>query len=331
MNWLQGTERLPVVGIDYPCLDYVVEIERIPDTNDEVDINNDSWQGGGMVPTALAALGRLGAASGMIGVVGSDAYGACCLKDLRRHGVDTSMVIVDEGKTTDFCISLAEGRTHGRSFLTRWGSRRDLEPSELPAAYIAQARYLHLCIEMNALNVAAAKIARTAGTKVVVDADHYSELTQEHLALIDVFIASEKYFKAICAGRTAEAVCREILEAGPEIVVFTMGAKGCVGMDRQGFFTLDAFHPGAIVDTTGAGDVFHGAFIYGLLDGRSTLECACLASAAASIKCLRLGGRAGIPNLTTVTHFLETGEVLQSDFPERECYYRESLLTPAES
>ena len=108
---------------------------------------------------------------------------------------------------------------------------------------------------------------------------------------------------------------------GPSVVVFTMGDKGCIGCDENGEFKLDAFKLGPIVDTTGAGDVFHGAFIKGLLDGKSAVECARFAGATATIKCLQLGGRAGIPTLETVENFLRTGVVEEADFRERVEYY----------
>lgn len=350
-------ERIAVVGIDYPCMDYIVEVERLPGTNDEVDIDNESWQGGGMVPTALVALGRLGVRSGLIGVVGTDIYGTYCVEDLKRHNVDVSRIVTDEGQTTDFCISVAERSTKGRSFITRWGSVRRLVESDLDEEYIAGAKYLHLCMEMNEINVAAARIAKKSDVKVVIDADHYSELTEQHLDLIDVFIASEKYYRKkfegdvpdvgaadVSAGDAAENAregtlkaeswlasakehCCQVLEKGPSVVVFTLGDKGCIGMSKEGFFHLDAFNPGTIVDTTGAGDVFHGAFIRAMLDGKSIKECARFASAVSVIKCLRLGGRAGIPNLETTQEFLRTGVVGSCDFEERERYYRSGLDT----
>lgn len=367
MSYQQKNEKVDVVGIDYPCMDYIVEVERLPGTNDEVDIDNESWQGGGMVPTALVALGRLGVRSGLIGVVGTDIYGTYCIEDLKRHNVDVSRIVKDEGQTTDFCISVAERSTKGRSFITRWGSVRRLAEDDLDEAYIAGAKYLHLCMEMNEINVAAAKIAKKSGVRVVIDADHYSELTEQNLDLIDVFIASEKYYRkkflsggeservssgengaarenvssgengAACENvsseenggaawlAAAEKNCRAVMEKGPSVVVFTMGDKGCIGMSGEGFFHLEAFHPGTIVDTTGAGDVFHGAFIRAMLDGKPIKECARFASAVSAIKCLRLGGRAGIPDLATTEAFLQTNVVGSCDFEEREREYRSGL------
>lgn len=325
MSLQQKNEGIDVVGIDYPCLDYVIAVDRLPGTNDEIDIKDETWQGGGMVPTALAALGRLGVRSGLIGVVGDDLYGKYCVEDLKRHSVDTRHLIVDRGRKTDFCISAAEQSTRGRSFFTRWGNCRRLTRDDLDREYIGQAKYLHLCMEMNDINETAAKIAKDMGTKVVIDADHYSDKTEKNMDLIDVFVASEKYYRTRFPDGSEEENCRQILNRGPSVVIFTLGDKGCIGIGDRGFFRLDAFHLSGIADTTGAGDVFHGAFIKALLDGKDIKQCAEFASAVAAIKCMRLGGRAGIPDQETTEHFLETGEILPCDFDEREKMYRAGL------
>ncbi len=99
---LQQNKKVQVVGIDYPCLDYVIEVDHIPETNGEADIYNESWQGGGMVPTALAALGRLGASGGLIGISGDDVYGEFCKADLEKHGVDTEPYYHGSGNKNRF-------------------------------------------------------------------------------------------------------------------------------------------------------------------------------------------------------------------------------------
>ena len=96
---------------------------------------------------------------------------------------------------------------------------------------------------------------------------------------------------------------------GPSIVVFTLGAKGCVGYSKEeGFFELPSFDV-VVQDTVGAGDVFHGAYVVGLLRGYSAKEAARLATAVSCIKCTRIGSRAGIPDWDTVQKYLKTGEI----------------------
>jgi len=111
------------------------------------------------------------------------------------------------------------------------------------------------------------------------------------------------------------------MDLGPEIVVITIGNKGCVGIDKNGYFEQETFNSVKVVDTVGAGDVFHGAFLFGLLQGWCAAKTARFANAVSSIKCSRIGGRAGIPDFKTVNEFLETGKIDYSEIDERIKYY----------
>ena len=316
---------MKVIGIDYPCLDHLVDIDRLPGTDGETEIHRQSVQGGGMVPTALAVLGRLGVDTALMGVVGDDLYGRFCAEDLRRHGVDVSRLVLDPGRTTDYTICAAERETGGRSFLVQWGDRRRLRKEELDKDAIERAEYLFLCGEMDEINLEAARIAKRAGKKVFIDADHYAPSTVEHLDCLDVVVASAFFLKKLQEGRELEKVCDEILGKGPEMVVFTLGSQGSAGKGRkEPFFRVPACRV-PVVDTTGAGDVFHGAFLYGLLQNWTGAASARFAAAVAGIKCMYLGGRAGIPSLKTAKHFLETGELNHEELEERQAFYQKGL------
>ena len=114
------------------------------------------------------------------------------------------------------------------------------------------------------------------------------------------------------------------MDRGPEIVVFTFGEKGCVGLSGEGYFEIPAFQVDA-VDTVGAGDVYHGAFLAGLLKGLPVVEVARMASAVSAIKCTRIGGRAGIPDMDTVQHFMRTGEIDYTEIDARVEFYKRGI------
>ena len=143
--------------------------------------------------------------------------------------------------------------------------------------------------------------------------------------MIDVFICSEFFFEGMFgAERSDEALekgLRELCGRGCEIAVVTLGAKGCAGVSKDGLFRLPAFTGIHVADSTGAGDTFHGAFIYGLLQGWSAEKTARFSSAVSAIKCTVPGGRAGIPDLETVMHFLETGEINTALSEKWQAYY----------
>lgn len=314
---------MDVVGIGKVAVDLLANVPKIPKEDDRTTIKDYSWQGGGKVPTALVALARLGAKCGMITIVGDCNYGRFCIEDFKYHGVDVSQIVVDKKGQTPFSIVLSDDYTHGRSIMHYPGTCRSLEISDLDKDYVQSARYLHLAYGTPASRQGAIW-AREKGIPVVFDADYYRPDIEEMIPLIDVFIASEFYYKAIFDDEDYERNCKKIQSMGPDIVVFTLGQRGCVGIKGNMFFMEDAFRV-AVKDTTGAGDVYHGAFIYGLLQNWDIQKIARFSNAVAAIKCTRIGGRAAIPTLETVTKFLDTGIIDYAEIDKRVVMYRRSI------
>jgi sugar/nucleoside kinase (ribokinase family) len=312
-----------VIGIGTPCFDILARISKLPKENQGATIQEYSFQGGGKVPTAIITLARLGARCGMVGTVGGCSYGEFCLNDFKRHGIDTSKIMIDQTGETPFSIVLADEQTHGRSIMYHEGTARSIEMNDLDKKYIQSARYLHLC-DASPETIQAAKWAREKGTCVVYDADYQPGL-DKILPLIDVFIASEFYYKAVFQDKDYERNSKKMQDMGPDTVVITLGERGCVGIKGNRFFSEEGFHV-EVKDTTGAGDVYHGAFIYGLLHNWDIQKTARFANAVAAIKCTRVGGRAGIPSLKTVIHYLETGEIDYDEIDKRVKLYSDRSL-----
>lgn len=320
----EDDDMIEVVGIGIPVMDLLIHTKSIPQVNGFSTLEECSWQGGGKVTSALAALGRLGVETGIVGVIGGDLYGKFQLEDFERHKVDTSRLVVDQDGQTHFCICLSDQETQSRSLMGRRSVIRDLTMEDLDRDYITQGRYLHLS-HMDPVVRQAALWAREKGVGVVFDADVYREEIAANYDVIDVFIASEFYYRTVFKDDCYEKNCRAIREKGPDIVVFTFGERGCLGVYGDRFFEAPAFSV-PVMDTTGAGDVFHGAFIYGLLQGWSVEETARFASAVSAIKCTRVGGRAGIPDRTTVDRFLKDGTIDYTDIDRRVAFYRNRMF-----
>ncbi len=320
---------IEVVGIGSPMYDMVINVTKMPELDGATGANEAFYQGGGKVATAMAAVARLGRKSGMIARVGENHRGQFIVKDFQYNGVDTSAIVVSEkGTSSSFCLSLSEETYKTRIFIGKGGTAGELQPEDIDFDYLAQAKYLHLENGRPASR-AAAEFARANGITTVIDADGFHEDIVELIPLLDVFIASEFFYKGYIEtyGQPDdyEAFCQKIMEIGPRIVVVTLGSKGCVGMTAEdGFFSAESYKVN-VRDTTGAGDVYHGAFIVGLLEGMSAPECAKFASATAALKCTCIGGRTGIPNRETVRKFMETGEIDMTEAMERLEYYRSNL------
>lgn len=316
---------MDVVGIGIPYYDMVINVSKMPGLDGAAGANEAFYQGGGKVATAMAAAARLGRSAGMMAKVGENHRGQFIINDFRYNGVDTSAIIVDApGTSSPFCLSLSEEEHKTRIFIGKEGTAGELLPEEIDYEYLGKAKYLHLENGRPA-SAAAALFAREHGIVTVMDADNYQEGIVKLLPCLDVFIASEFFYRDMFGDLPYEEGCRKLLEAGPSTAIVTLGSRGSVGMTAQdGFFRTESFQV-PVRDTTGAGDVFHGAYIVGLLEGMDAPECARFASAVSAIKCTCFGGRTGIPNRDTVQRFLETGEIDRTEAQRRLAYYRNNL------
>ncbi len=316
---------LDIIGIENPVMDFNTLMEKMPERGGFAQLKEYSWQGGGNVGSALVAAARLGAKCGIVGIVGDDANGQFCIDDFKRHDIDTSHLLKETGAATSFCICVAELATMERSFIAKGGTRRQPTQKEIDKKYIGTAKYLHLG-PMGEASVQGAKWAREKGIPVVDDAGYFEETTEANTGLIDIFVGSRHYYNGLFKDENYEKNCKKVQKRGPKIVVFTLGAKGVVGLDGDKYFEIPAFKNITVVDTTGAGDVFHGAFIFGLLKGWDAEKSAKFASAVSAIKCTRLGGRAALPDYKTVQNFIKTGKIDYTEIDKRVEYYHNGMI-----
>lgn len=317
---------MEVVGIDNPLMDCLLSLRRMPSSNEFVRLDEYSWQGGGKVSTAFVALGRLGVKTGIIGVIGDDTFGRFCIRDFHRHMVDTSRLIIDREGKTSLSFVINERDKKSRSFMIKQGVKRVLTVDDLDEEYITSARILHLAYFSN-VTATAARMAKSKNMRVVIDADVYNDEFAENMHLLDVLIGSEFFYRsAFGDDPDFKRNLKTLRQRGPGVVVITLGEKGCVVLDGDKYFEMPAFTGLEVVDTCGAGDVFHGAFIFGMLKGWDSERTARFASAVAAIKCTRIGGRAGIPDLSMTEEFLAKGTADFSSLDERVKMYESALF-----
>lgn len=296
--------RFDVVGIGYSSVDYLGIVPRYPPEADEkTEMMEFSMQGGGPAATALVTLSRLGAKVAFIGKVGDDDFGRFMLRELKREGVDVSMTRLERGARSPFAFIIVERGTGRRTILWTRSTASELSPQEVDMEFITSARMLYLDgLQMEA-SIYAAKLARERGVTVFLDADTLWSRSKELIGFCDVAIASKSFARDLTGGEDYERAVRAILDLGPRIAGVTLGEEGCICSDGGPIVRKPAFKV-EVVDTTGAGDVFHGAFAYGLLSGWELERIAEFSNAVAALKCRKLGGRAGIPALEEVLDFL---------------------------
>jgi sugar/nucleoside kinase (ribokinase family) len=318
---------IDVVGIGTSFMDQLVNVSRLPQGNGGVRADEVFHQGGGNVATAIAAAARLGARAGMMGRVGGDSTGDFLIRDFIYNGVDTSRLLRGEsGSSSPYSIAVSERELGTRMFIIRQGTAAPLRPEDLDLDYIAAARILHLETGDPA-SMAAAEFARKHGVTVTLDAGDYTEDRLNLIPLVDILIASQMFYDGMFGEGGKEGYrgnIGKLLAMGPRVAWVTRGAEGCVGMAEGEYLEVPTFDT-PVTDTTGAGDVFHGAYIAAMLEGLPHRECARYANAVSSIKCMFVGGRTGIPNRQTLARFLEDGTADSAEIEERLAYYRRNF------
>jgi len=293
-------KKFEVIGLGNCTSDFLAVLPSYPDINERVRIKKMKQEGGGEVATALVALARLGVRTAFIGKIGDDDLGKFIKEGFKKENVDVSHMIVEKEKTSLFAFCAVEEKTGKRTIF--WHKEISLvKKKELNRNFITSGSLLHLDqYEVSAATIAA-DWAKKLGMLVTLDIDDFTTDLKKLVKKVNVVFGSEKFSNLFSS--TPEKSASEILKLGPELVVLTFGKKGCFVKSRKESFFQNAFKV-KVVDTTGAGDVFHGVFIYGILKKWDLRKTAGFASAAAALKCKKIGGREGIPTLKEVQNFL---------------------------
>jgi sulfofructose kinase len=297
-------EAADVIGVGYCSWDYLGIVPHIPAFDSPtLTIKEFATSGGGPVATALVTLARLGARVGYVGSVGDDEAGRDVAQAFDDAGVDISRLRVDRGARSAVCMVLVQEDTGSRTILCYRGTRREVSLQDEDRPYVASARFLHLDGHHMEAALTASQWMEAAGGTVVLDANKPRERLGELLPHVDVLIANARFPQLYTGVDNPQRAAAALLAAGPRLVVTTLGPDGCYCRWPEGEAHEAGFQV-PVVDTTGAGDAFHGAFIFGLLQGWPIPRTACFANAVAALNCAALGGRAGLPTLNQALIFL---------------------------
>ncbi|MFC1890437.1 carbohydrate kinase family protein [Thermodesulfobacteriota bacterium] len=283
-----------VVGLGQCSIDVIGTVDEFPGPDEKTELNNLRIQGGGPVATALVTLARWGIRTALIGVVGDDPFGDFIRIDLAGEGIDLSTLVRAPSVRSQFALVVAETGTGNRNIFWDRGVQAPPGLGSLDLSMIPRASCLHLDGLMAEASIAAARLAGAHGVPVMYDGGTLRDGSIELACLSDYLVVSHKFSIQYLSADDPDRAARELAGLGPAMVTVTLGAGGSVTFTKDGTFTQRALEIDA-VDTTGAGDVFHGALIYGILQGWDAATSIRTATAAAGLKCLEPGGRAGIP------------------------------------
>ncbi|MBQ6655415.1 MAG: hypothetical protein IJM79_07830 [Erysipelotrichaceae bacterium] len=289
--------KFDVVGVGAAAYDYLCIIDNYPQEDGSANILEIHNQGGGCVATALVATQRLGFSTAYIGNTGDNFGGQYIRDDFVREGVDISLVEVIEGRHSTEGYVLIDPVRSTRTKFPYSNNLPGISWTKEKEDMIRNARILHIDGTNYANCLHAAQIARQAGVPVSLDGCARKKDTRlnANLAMLaDILIMNEEFPYYASGKDDLEEAMRFFAGDENKIVISTLGARGSVALINGQLVSFPAYKVEAI-DTTGAGDVFHGAFVAGWLRGYELPQCIRYASAVAAMKCRQIGGRAGIP------------------------------------
>lgn len=289
MNMEPDLIDLDVLCVGHASYDLVFSVPHHPAADEKTVADALLGCGGGPAANAAVAVAKLGYRAGFSGYLGNDVYGDSHLSELHRYGVDTRCIVRGDSPTP---LSAVLVKPDGKRALINYkGNTRALPADSLDFGAIRPG--VVLC-DGHEPHISARLLERCATKKIptVLDAGSLHSGTEALLDKMDYLVCSEKF--AIQYSGGIDAALSGLAAIAPWVVV-TLGERGLVWRTGQETGRLAAPSVTAI-DTTGAGDAFHGAFAAGLAAGLAWPELLRYASAAGALCCTRLGARPGLPD-----------------------------------
>lgn len=295
-----------ILGLGGICIDRLAKIPRIPEWDETEYISNYAMQQGGMIATAMVAAARLGEDVEFIGGIGDDDSGQYALQVFENMEIKTDRMKIFRGDSTAFSLVLVHESSGKRTILHYTGvqARSDLE---IPFTDLSGVRFLHLDGYWIETALQTARQAKAQGSTVILDPS--SKLLKDPegeklFRLVDYFMPGYSFAKRLTGETDPFKAAEKILKYGSRAVIITKGEEGCFVRTPDEHWHLSAFQV-PVIDTTGAGDTFHGAFVAGLSKGYDLRQTVQFASAVAALKCMKLGGQSGIPTFQETQAFLK--------------------------
>jgi len=308
-----NSSSIDVVGVGLNATDTLIPVPHYPTRGSKVAFHLATVLPGGQVATAIVACQHWGLRTRYIGKVGDDAAASLHRSEFARLGIETHILTAPACPSQQAFILVDE--TGERTVLWKRDHRLTLHPQELRREWIVGSHILHVDGHDTAAAALAASWSREAGIPVVADLDERYPGIQDLLPHVDYLVTSRDVPEKL----TGETDLRKSLPAlhgryGCLLAAATLGRQGVLGWDGTRFHYAAAYQV-AVVDTTGAGDIFHAAFIYALRQGwppERQLDFAC---AAAALNCTALGARGGIQSVESIKALMSGGDRHPAAYP----------------
>lgn len=299
------SSKVDLVGVGLNATDTLIPLSSYPAPGSKVEYRIANVLPGGQVATTVVACQTWGMRTRYVGKLGDDAAASLHREAFARTGVETQLITVSGGASPQSLILVDnEGE---RTVLCRRDERLVLQPQDLNREWIENARALHVDGHDTAAATLAASWAHTAGIPVIADLDEPYPGVEELLEKVDYLIVSRDFPCRLMEEPDLEKALQQMQRRYRcTLAAATLGHSGVLAWDGKQFYYTAAYHV-PVVDTTGAGDIFHAGFIYALLQGwplERQLDFAC---AAAALNCMAVGARGGIRTVEAIEKLMATG------------------------
>jgi sulfofructose kinase len=297
-----------VVGVGLNATDTMLIVPHFPAYAGKVPFQEEVLCPGGQVASAMVACAHLGLRTKYIGAIGDDERGRIQLESLQGTGINLDHVQIRRGCANQSAYIIIDRSTGERTVLWRRDDCLRIDPAQIAPAQIACARLLHIDGHDTPAVAHAAALARRHGIPVTVDVDTIYHGFDRVLPNIDYLVASSE-FPAAWTGVNDPFQALEAIqnEYGMKVAAMTLGAHGALAREDGCFFYSPAFVVNC-VDTTGAGDVFHGAFCYAVLQEMPMRDALDFSNAMAALNCTALGARGGIRGTAEIRGLMARAE-----------------------
>lgn len=289
-------------------MDTLITLPNFPKEDTKLRATSTVTAGGGPVGTGLVTVSKLGEKASYIGVLSDDNGGKFLVKDFEKYGVGVNDISIMPNFQSFTSVVWLNEQKGTRTCVFDKGNLPALVLNESQKEAIANADLL--MVDGNELSAAVegAKFAHEHGTKVLYDAGGLYDGVEELLKVTDILIPSFEFSLAHTGCDNAIDAAKKLYDMyKPEVVVITCGKDG--GILYNGSDVVEyPIYPADVVDSNGAGDVFHGAFAAGVVKGYDYEKCCHFASAVSAIKCMNVGARESAPDFETVKKYMKEYE-----------------------
>jgi sulfofructose kinase len=310
--------QFDVVGVGLNATDTLILIPHFPAYAGKVAFDREMLSPGGQVASALATCAKLGLRSKYIGTLGDDERGRIQLESLRASGINLDDVEIRKNCPNQTAYILIDQSTGERTILWKREDCLRLSVESITPEKITCGRLLHIDAHDTPAVARAGEIARRHGVPVTLDVDTIYPGFDRVLPHVDYLIASSE-FPSHWTSEPDPFRALELIqnEYGMRVAAMTLGSHGALARVGSRFYYSPAFVVNC-VDTTGAGDVFHGAFCYAVIENMPLPETLEFCNAMAALNCTALGARGGISTIQTARALMERAERRSNpDFEQR--------------